>query len=583
MHAPTRVALFALGALLMPQFAAAQDGEVEFVVYNRTSIAVTVFANWEGRSRGVRLGELRGRRDNTYTVDLRGSEVWLGVDPLADAGRGGRLITGADRYEDEYIPVRAGDKIEWEIRLLDPLDIFYRRLDSEGEAGPAGTAALNLDDLPHREPEVSRYTAISAMAIQQAQELEDPDEQAAAYREALDDILNGLSREDDNPEAYLHLAIVQTGLGNYLAADSAFDIAEAYYPEYATQEEGGTSAYRLNGWIQAYTQAVGLMEAQDAQGAVDLFQVANTLYDKRPEAYLNAGGQMVALGDLEGSIEAWRSAIAIIESPDGVPGDDETRRSWDEQFWPMAQSNLGQVLEMAGRAEEAIPVYEALLERDPDNAQARSSLALALAASGQGGGALTIFDEILARDDAAALDYFNAGVSLYSADELDKAVIGFEKALERAPMYKDALQNLAQTLDILQNYEALIPYTTRLLELDPYNEYGYSMHVRAMVQVGMQTEAVAALEIMQALPFATDNIQFQPTASGGTVVGQAINKTMDSGSEITLRFTFYDGAGNPLGTEDVDVTISDVDVAHGFQVSFSSDTQLLGYSYELGN
>ena len=35
MHCGTRLVLFALGALLMPHFAAAQDEEVEMVVLNR--------------------------------------------------------------------------------------------------------------------------------------------------------------------------------------------------------------------------------------------------------------------------------------------------------------------------------------------------------------------------------------------------------------------------------------------------------------------------------------------------------------------------------------------------------------------
>ena len=97
---------------------------------------------------------------------------------------------------------------------------------------------------------------------------------------------------------------------------------------------------------------------------------------------------------------------------------------------------------MAGRPEDAITAYEALLERDPENIQAQGSLALALAAAGQGTDALTIFDEILGREDAAPLDYYNAAVSLYQVERFEQAVVGFEKALERAPIYRDALQNL---------------------------------------------------------------------------------------------------------------------------------------------
>ena len=442
-----------------------------------------------------------------------------------------------------------------------------------------GAALVPQFAAAQRGPRTSRYTAISAVRIQEAQSTEDDSLKAEAYRVALEAILDGLANESDNPQAYLHLAIVHTGLNNYLAADSAFDQAEAMYPDYV-DEEGGTEVYRFNGWLQAYNAASGRLEEQDPEGAVELYRLANTLFDKRPEGYLNLGGQLAGLGELEGSIQAWRDAIAVIESPDADPGDDQTRQAWDTEFWLLAHTNLGQVLEMAGRPEDAITAYEALLERDPENIQAQGSLALALAAAGQGTDALTIFDEILGREDAAPLDYYNAAVSLYQVERFEQAVVGFEKALERAPIYRDALQNLAQTLSTLQDYEAQVPYSERLLELDPYNEFGYQMHARALVQAERQADAIAALDIMQALPFVTDNLQLQPMTDGASISGIAINKTLEPGTTITLRFTFYDNDGNPLGSEDVEVTISDPEVAHTFQLTFEAEMQVLGYSYE---
>ena len=430
-----------------------------------------------------------------------------------------------------------------------------------------------------QEPRVSRYTALSAMRIQEARSMEDDSLQAEAYRELLEEIYDGLASEDDNPEAYFHLGLVQIGLSNYLAADSAFDQAEGMYPDYVDQDNG-TGVYRFNGWVQAYNEGTARMEAQDSEGAVELFRFANVMFDERPEAYLNIGVETSGLDDVEVSIEAFRNAIAVIESPDADPGDEETRQAWDTEYWSTAQTNLGLVLERAGRHEEAVSVYEALLERDPDNVQAQSSLALALSLTGQGDDALLIFDEILGREDGSPLDYFNAGVSLYTADQMEKAVVGFTKTLERSPMYRDALQNLTQILNMLEEYEAQIPYSERLLELDPYNDLVIRLHVRALVQVGRQADGVALLDMMQELPFVTDYIQLQPSNSGASVSGQVINKTLEPGTTVTLRFTFYDDDGNPVGSEDCEVTISDPDVAHTFEVTFEAEEQVLGYSYE---
>ena len=263
-----------------------------------------------------------------------------------------------------------------------------------------------------QDPRVSRYTAISALRIQEAQTAEDDSVRDEAYREALEAIYDGLERDDDNPEAYLHLGIVQSGLKNYLAADSAFDRAEAMYPEYVDLELG-TGAYRFNGWVQAYNDATDMVDALDPEGAVVLYHLANVLFDKRPEAYMNLGAQTASLGEIEESIQAWRDAIAVIESPDADPGDEETRLAWDTEFWTLAHTNLGRVLEMAGRPEDAIPVYETLLERDPDDSQTRSALAIALASTGQGDDAL--WDAAFKASSSASSPSARAVASLASA------------------------------------------------------------------------------------------------------------------------------------------------------------------------
>ena len=574
MHVSTRLVLVALGALLMPHFAAAQDEEVELNVRNQTSERMTVFALWQTGTR-TRLGDLDANQTGRFTIPVRGQEVTLGVRTEEV-----RQVRGGDNPAD-FASVQAGDRVEWEIREADPLRLDYQRFASA--SGPplpsASVASVFSGDIEPQEPRVSRYTALSAMRIQEAQSTDVDSLRAQSYSEALEAIYDGLARENDNPEAYLHLGIVQAALSNYLVADSAFDRAEAFYPEYM-DEERGTRVHRFNGWVQAYNEATARVDAQDPEGAVELFRTANVLFDKRPEAYLNLGAQTAALGDLEESIEAWQSAIAVIESPDADPLDDETRQSWDTNLWTMAHTNLGRVLQMSERLEEAVTVYQTLLERYPDDSQARSSLAMVLAQTGQGDDALSIFDEILDSEDSPPLDYFNAAVSLYQAEQFDKAVVGFTKAVERVPMYRDGLQNLSQTLNLLEDYEGQVPYSERLLELDPHSTFAYQMHIRAMVQVGREPEGVALLDIMQALPFEIDGLQLQPMASGASVSGTAINKTLEPGTSITLRFTFYDNDGSPVGSEDVEVTISDPDVAHTFQVAFDGETQLLGYGYE---
>ncbi|SVD45366.1 uncharacterized protein METZ01_LOCUS398220, partial [marine metagenome] len=230
---------------------------------------------------------------------------------------------------------------------------------------------------------------------------------------------------------------------------------------------------------------------------------------------------------------------------------------------------------------ESIPIYEAMLERDPDNTQLQSQMASAMAQAGQGDDALSIYDEILASEDANPLDYFNAGITLYQAESYDKAATAFEKVVARAPMYRDALQNLAQTLALTDRFEEQLPYSEKLLELDPRNDIVLQMHAIALVQLERQQEATEFLTNMQELDFIVDGLMLQPLAEGGRVSGLVVNKTLEPGSSVTLRFTFYDNEGNSLGTAEQDVSLSDPEVAMEFTVAYDADTMVLGYGYEV--
>ena len=92
---------------------------VEMTVVNRAENTLTVFAWWRAGAR-VRLGEIRGGATRTFNTPLRSDEVWLSFDVLA-----GRRV-GRPNPPEFFVPVQAGDGIEWEIRPT--YAVFYRRL-----------------------------------------------------------------------------------------------------------------------------------------------------------------------------------------------------------------------------------------------------------------------------------------------------------------------------------------------------------------------------------------------------------------------------------------------------------------------
>ena len=435
------------------------------------------------------------------------------------------------------------------------------------------------------EPRIESRNALVAIALQKAEsQAADSafDEARGTYRKALQDIYEAIDNDPKNPTGYLHLGVARLGLGEYLPADSAFDQAEALYPPFF-DEQGGTGAFRENGWIDAYNEGITALDAGDNDQALEYFAIANIMFDKRPEAFLNLAATYANTGQMDASADAWKGAIAVIDSPDSRPRDEETRLNWVNRYRPMALMNLAQVLASSDRAEEAIAIYREVLEKDPDNDRARSGLAIALGQSGQAEDALSVYDEILNSDDAPPLDYFNAGVTLYGAEDYDRARVAFEKVLVGAPMYRDALQNLAQTLALSEAYEDQLPHTEKLLEMDGYNYLAYQMHIRALSQSGRGEEVAALLAKMQELPFIVDNLQLQPRSDGGRVLGIVANKLLEEGASVTLKFSFYDSQGNELTTQDVSVQLGAVDVAQQFQATVDTEVGVMGYSYEVIN
>jgi hypothetical protein len=96
------------------------DAVVEMIVLNRTPTAVTVFAWWLEGPR-VRLGELSGGANRTFTTPIRGQAVSPSLDVLSGVRRG-----RSDSPRGRMVPVQPYDRIEWEIRSTS--NVVYRRL-----------------------------------------------------------------------------------------------------------------------------------------------------------------------------------------------------------------------------------------------------------------------------------------------------------------------------------------------------------------------------------------------------------------------------------------------------------------------
>ena len=227
-------------------------------------------------------------------------------------------------------------------------------------------------------------------------------------------------------------------------------------------------------------------------------------------------------------------------------------------------------------------IEQVVVDEDPSNSSAQGTLAFLLSQSGAGEDAMAIFDVILAGDEGDWTQYYNAGLSLYRAEDWARCALAFEKVLERAPKHRDAMDYRVEALRNAGQYAEQIEVSAALIELDPNNRIALTLHYQALSTEGAgQEELQPTLDQLLDLQFEMEGLTLAAAPEGGSVSGYFINKAMDPGATIKLAFTYYDDIGEAIGTTDVEIEVPDLDGETTFNISFDTDIPVVGYSYEV--
>ena len=100
--------------------------------------------------------------------------------------------------------------------------------------------------------------------------------------------------------------------------------------------------------------------------------------------------------------------------------------------------------------------------------------------------------------------------------------------------------------------------------------------------IGSVPRTVELITKVDAMTVVVRDLLLQRDADGGAdVVGMLMNVKADPGTPVTMVFTFYDQAGNALGTQTTMVTAGAVDTSTDIELRFDSDSQVDGYGYTL--
>jgi tetratricopeptide (TPR) repeat protein len=479
-------------------------------------------------------------------------------------------------------------------------------------ASKGGALALILLALPslamaQKKPSNSMHTRSAEIYLDRATNAQEP-ERSELLHKSLEILQQGAEADASNPRIWFMMGQAWVRLGNGPAADSAFDQAESMYPDYKVE----TRPERLALWISQYNRGVAAVQQGDIDQAIRDFEAANAAWDGRPDAQVALGSLYAQKGDLAKAESAYRAALAIVTGPAGDKLDAPERAQWMEQE-ETAANRLGALLEQTGRADQSVPVYQALVDRQPSNGPARASLAAALARAGRTEEATRIYDRLLEAGDLSDVEWFNAGVRLYSAEQYELAMKAFRKSLEKNPYSRDTMYNFGQAIYAATNaldkqreagsapadadarlsamHRELLDTGAKLRAIDPNFRNAIMMVAQAQRSLAdlageggakeWQDRVVATLQEAQDLPFEVNGIEMRGAQGSAIVSGRLTNLKLPAGQSVNLEFALVGEAGATIATHTVTITTGGAETATPFSFDVKTDGAILGWKYRV--
>ncbi|MGC2166217.1 MAG: tetratricopeptide repeat protein [Gallionella sp.] len=218
------------------------------------------------------------------------------------------------------------------------------------------------------------------------------------------------------------------------------------YPEMEVRAQSLLRQYPGTGFIWKLLGA-----AQQMQGkiAVTAFQKAAELMPEDAEVHFNLGVVLKLAGKLDEAAASYRRALAIREN------------------YAEAHSNLGNVLKDLGQLDAAVQGFRRALQIKPNSPEAHNNLGTALKDLGRIGEAVESYRHALQLHPNYGDAYYNLGNALREQGQLSAAVASYESAIQLRPGHSDTHNNLATTYKELSRYQEALASYQRAVEINP--------------------------------------------------------------------------------------------------------------------
>jgi tetratricopeptide (TPR) repeat protein len=271
---------------------------------------------------------------------------------------------------------------------------------------------------------------------------------AKKYEDAVKVLEESKAQYPNDPELFYYLARAYAGQAQWEMAGKNFTEALTKSPEPGLKKE--IEKWRDFNWSSFIKEAAAILQQKRYREAIDKYRLANLINPDRKEGFANIAVAQLELGKTfdesqpaqPDSAKAYYN-LAIDNFKRAVELD-----PGNEQF----VKNLGQAYTISGKDDEAIALYEKILENNPDDSQSKGRLVTLYMTRQEFENAARIYDSML-QDAGAELtgpDYFNAGGCYY------QLYIVLNKKEDEASK-KQAVENLKKAADAY----------TKVIELDP--------------------------------------------------------------------------------------------------------------------
>lgn len=379
-------------------------------------------------------------------------------------------------------------------------------------------------------------------------------EKRSRLERALNPIQQAIAKYPDNAAVWLQAGQVYSSLRDFNRADSAFKKAEELYQPYAAD----IAVERLRVWADLFNAGVVEIDRNDFVAATKYLELAEVMYDGRPESKLNLASIYSNNGDYAKAETFFRGTIAAAEGPDAAKLPAEERAQWN-RYSETAKVALSNLL-----AQRGIDAYNA----------GKFDVAI-----GEFRNALTV--------NPASRDHLSNMIESINAQA--QKLEGVADSLTGAKKVADAQKLVA---DISQLHADLEPAIKAVREKDPNNRDFFLLLLRSYQYRGKnakdaaskaafekQMNAVAAL--YEQTTFDVNSVGLPRNFGDTFVQGKITNNKLTAGTPVKVHFTLLAIDGTPVVETDVDVVAPAPKQSVEFKVPVKAPRDVAGWKYEV--